>query len=261
MQDVNHGLRLLMDGSGSALLFGRPELNLLAGCGAHSQILEPVVVYRIFFVLGQNSLVVAIFVENGALQAVWVINAKHTVTPTRLEDPVPLPEKHLLCLKLVEFFELRLDVLKFGPPFLGYSHFSWINKQFLLGFLKIFYFAVDELYVFFTFSLVKQRLFGHALLHGGYAVPLLKWGGPVVLIDVDFLGWVFAIHRDEGDAGAHDGRVHRVRAAAPPLHWLRQLLRIEHTRIVVVAAASFSPVLRNRVLVNGRLRLGAVLRT
>ena len=70
MQDVNHGLRLLMDGSGSALLFGRPELNLLAGCGAHSQILEPVVVYRIFFVLGQNSLVVAIFVENGALQAV-----------------------------------------------------------------------------------------------------------------------------------------------------------------------------------------------
>jgi hypothetical protein len=46
------------------------------------------------------------------------------MTPARLEDPVSLPEKHLLRLKLVKFLELRLDVLKLGPPFLGHSHFS-----------------------------------------------------------------------------------------------------------------------------------------
>lgn len=70
VQDVNHGLRLLMDCRGSALLLGRPKLDLLAGSRAHSQILESVVVYRVFFVLGLNSLIVAVFVEDGALLAV-----------------------------------------------------------------------------------------------------------------------------------------------------------------------------------------------
>jgi hypothetical protein len=59
-----------MDCRGSALLICRPEFDLLAGSRTHSQILESVVVYRVFFVLGHNSLIVAVFVEDGALLAV-----------------------------------------------------------------------------------------------------------------------------------------------------------------------------------------------
>lgn len=135
-----------------------------------------------------------VFVENAGIVRVSVIDTEYSMSPARLDDSVSLAEEYLLCLKLIELFELCLDILKLLSSLPWHSYFPRVDHELCLCILEISNLLVDLLNVLLPFGLVKQRLLLAHLLHGGYPISLLQGRGPIVLIYVDLLRHVFSVH-------------------------------------------------------------------
>ena len=126
------------------------------------------------------------------------------MSPPSLDDSVPLAEEYLLCLELIELVKLGFDIVEFLPSLAGNPDLSRVDHELSLCVLEIRDLLIDRLDVVVSLRFVKQRLLCGQLLQGRDSLPLLQGGRPVILVNVDLLSRVLAVHRDKRDRRAHD---------------------------------------------------------
>ena len=231
----------------SALLISWPKFNLFCSGSAESQLFGPVPIDCFFLLLLLNLLIVWFFIEDTGLIWVGIIYTENSMPPPSLDDPVSLSKEDLLRLQLIELLQLGFDILEFLSSFPRHSHLSRVHHELSLCILEMRDLFIYLLDMMFSLRFVKQRLLCSHLLESGYALSFLKGGGSIILVNVDFLCWVFSIHRHEWYRWAHHWWIHRVRAT---LKWAR--LRIVN--------ASIGMVLWNWVIKGCWLGLWTVLR-